>query len=72
MKKTTFNIDEKLLKDAKDACGAATYSDTIRQGLEALVRRAAYQRIREYLGSEPNAQFVPRRREKPARRRRAA
>lgn len=70
--KKTFNIDEELLKEAKDACGAATYSDTIRQGLEALVRRAAARRLAEYLGSEPDAQMVPRRREKPVRKRRAA
>lgn len=70
--KKTFNIDEELLKEAKAACGAATYSDTIRQGLQTLVRRAAAQRIIEYLGSEPDAQLVPRRREKPARKRRAA
>lgn len=70
--KKTFNIDEELLKEAKAACGAATYSDAIRQGLEELVRHAAYQRARQYLGSEPDAQMVPRRREKPVRKRRAA
>ena len=70
--KKTFNIDEKLLKEAKAACGAATDTEAIRQGLQALVRHAAYQRLKELLGSEPDAQLVPRRREKPARKRRAA
>jgi hypothetical protein len=69
--KKTVNIDPKLLKDARQAAGAATDTDTIRLGLEALVRRAAYQRLRAFCGSEPNAQDVPRRREKPARRRKA-
>jgi len=70
--KKTLNIDAKLLKDAKAACGAATDTEAIRMGLEALVRHAAYERMRKLLGTEPDAQDVPRRREKPSRRRRAA
>jgi Bacterial antitoxin of type II TA system, VapB len=69
--KKTFNVDEKLLKDAKVACGAATDTETIRQGLQALVRHAAYQRMKQFRGTEPHAQDVPRRREKPASKRRA-
>jgi hypothetical protein len=63
--KKTFNVDAKLLKDARAACGAGTDTEAIRLGLEALVRNAAYERLRSYIGSEPNAQDVPRRREKP-------
>ena len=48
---------------ARAACGAATDTDTLRLGLEELVRRAAYQRLRALLGTEPHAQDVPRRRE---------
>jgi len=70
--KKTFNVDEKLLREAKAACGATTDTETIRLGLEALVRDAAYQRLKAFLGTEPNAQDVPRRREKPAARRRVA
>ena len=70
--KKTLNIDATLLKDAKGACGAATDTEAIRMGLEALVRHAAYERMRKLLGTEPDAQDVPRRREKPSRRRRAA
>jgi hypothetical protein len=74
--KKTMNIDAQLLKEAKEACGASTDTDAVRLGLEALVRHAAYQRIKTYFGSEPDAQDVPRRRErakrsKPARRRAA-
>jgi hypothetical protein len=68
----TFRVDEKLLKEARAACGAGTDTETIRLGLEALVRHAAYQRARAYLGTEPDAQDVPRRREKPATKRRGA
>ena len=64
--KKTLNVDPKLLKKAKEACGAATDTETIRMGLEALVRHAAYQRLRLLLGREPDAQDVPRRREQAA------
>jgi Bacterial antitoxin of type II TA system, VapB len=70
--KKTLNIEEKLLKDAKAACGAATDTETVRLGLEALVRHAAYERLRTLRGSEPDAVNVPRRREKPRVRRRVA
>ncbi|HEY1240721.1 MAG TPA: type II toxin-antitoxin system VapB family antitoxin [Bryobacteraceae bacterium] len=64
--KKTLHIDDDLFRDAKAASGAATDTETVRLGLEALVRRAAYQRLRALLGTEPNARDVPRRREQPA------
>jgi Arc/MetJ family transcription regulator len=69
--KKTLHIDEELLKEARVACGAATDTDTVRLGLEALVRHAAYERLRALRGSEPGAKDVPRRREKMTRRRAA-
>ncbi len=72
MAKKTLNIDGKLLQDARKASGASTDTEAVRLGLEALVRHAAYQRMRAFGGSEPDAQDVPRRREKPAARRRVA
>ena len=44
--KKTFNVDAGLLKEAKAACNAATDTETIRLGLDALVRHAAYERLR--------------------------
>ncbi len=70
--KKTFNVDAKLLKEARAAVGAGTDTETIRLGLEALVRHDAYQRMREFGGTEPDAQDVPRRRERPAPRRKRA
>jgi Arc/MetJ family transcription regulator len=64
--KKTLNIDDKLFEQAKAACGATTDTETVRLGLEALVRHGAYQRLRSLLGTEPDAEDVPRRREKPA------
>ena len=63
MKKTLL-IDEHLLRDAKAATGAKTDTETVRLGLEALVRHHAYERVRALRGSEPEAQDVPRRRER--------
>ena len=62
--KKTLHIDEDLLRDAKSAAGAKTDTDTVRLGLEALVRRGAYDRLRALRGSEPRAHDVPRRRER--------
>jgi len=61
--KKTLNVDDKLLKEAKAACGAGTDTETVRLGLEALVRHAAYQRIRALRGTERHTSDVPRRRE---------
>ncbi len=60
--KKTLNIDDELFQQAKVACGASSDTETVRLGLEALVRHAAYERLRGLLGSEPHAQDVPRRR----------
>jgi hypothetical protein len=60
--KKTLHIDERLLRDAKSASGATTDTETVRLGLEALVRRAAYERLRALRGSEPQARDIPRRR----------
>ncbi len=70
--KKTLHIDEKLLAEARDVSGATTDTEAVRLGLEALLRHAAYERLRALLGSEPAAQPPSRRRQKPARRRRAA
>lgn len=64
--KKTLHIDDDLLRDARSACGASTDTDTVRLGLEALIRQAAYQRIRALRGSEPGARQIPRRRERPS------
>jgi Arc/MetJ family transcription regulator len=62
--KKTLHIDERLLRDAKSASGAKTDTDTVRLGLEALVRRGAYERLRALRGSEPRARETRRRRER--------
>jgi hypothetical protein len=70
--KKTFNVDAELLHEAKGACGAKTDTETLRLGLEALVRRAAYERLRTFRGSEPRAKDVPRRRQGRSAKRQVA
>lgn len=70
--KKTFNLDEKLFQEAKAACGATTDTETIRLGLEALVRHAAYERLRALRGAEPHAQDAPRRRERRSQKHKVA
>ena len=70
--KKTLHIDERLLSDAKSASGAKTDTDTVRLGLEALVRHAAYERLRALRGSEPHARDTRRRRERSSAKHSAA
>ena len=69
--KKTLHIDEELLRQAREASGAGTDTDTVRLGLEALVRRAASERLRALRGTEPRARDVVRGRERPAAARRS-
>ncbi|MGH9413077.1 MAG: type II toxin-antitoxin system VapB family antitoxin [Terriglobales bacterium] len=66
--KKTMDLDRELLAQARAACGAATDTETVRQGLEALVRERAYQELIALGGTMPSLQDVPRRRMVAARR----
>jgi len=70
--KKTLNIDDKLFEEAKTVSGATTDTETVRLGLESLVRQAAYERMRALRGTEPRAQDVPRRRERTRTKRKVA
>ena len=70
--KKTLHVDDRLLAAARAASGARTDTETIRLGLEALVRRGAYDRLRALRGSEPTAHDTPRRRERTSARHSAA
>jgi Arc/MetJ family transcription regulator len=70
--KKTLHIDERLLRDARSASGARTDTETVRLGLEALVRRGAYERLRTLRGSERTAANPPRRRKRGSSRRQSA
>ena len=70
--KKTLHIDEKLLHQARTVSRATTDTETVRMGLEALIRHAAHERLRALRGTDATARDTPRRREKPARKRRGA
>ena len=70
--KKTLHIDEQLLREARAAAGAKTDTETVRLGLEALVRRGAYERLRALRGAEPRALDTPRRRERSSSSRHSA
>jgi len=61
--KKTMHITDSLLRDARAASGAKSDTDTVRLGLEALVRQGTYERLRALRGKEPRATDTPRRRE---------
>jgi Arc/MetJ family transcription regulator len=70
--KKTLHIDDRLLRDAKAASGAKTDTETVRLGLEALIRQGAYERLRALRGKEPQAADVGRRRGGASRSKRSA
>jgi hypothetical protein len=61
--KKTLHIDERLLKEARAVAQAGSDTETVQRGLEALLRDAAYQRLRALRGSEPGAKEPNRRKE---------
>jgi len=61
--KRKVEVDVQLLAEARAACGAKSDEEAVRMGLEALIRTAAFEHLRLWRGSEPNAVDVPRRRE---------
>jgi Arc/MetJ family transcription regulator len=69
--KKTLQIDDDLLREARAAAGSSTDTETVRLGLESLVRRSAYARLRALRGSEPASRNVPRRRPSGAKASRA-
>ena len=70
--KKTLHIDQRLLQDARSSSGAKTDTEAVRLGLEALVRQAAYERLRTLRGKEPRATDTPRRREAGAAKKHSA
>ena len=70
--KKTLHIDEQLLREARSAAGSKTDTDTVLLGLEALIRRAAYERLRALCGSEPRARDTRRRRDRSSLARHSA
>ena len=59
--RTTLNIDDDLLKNAKALCGIKEKTALVREGLKALIERESARRLARLGGSEPQLEPIPRR-----------
>ena len=60
--RTTLNIDDVILKRARQLTGVHEKTALVRMGLEALVARKSAQRLAALGGAEKRACLIPRRR----------
>jgi Arc/MetJ family transcription regulator len=63
--KTTLNIDDRLLAEARRLTNIEEKTALVHAGLEALIARASARRLAALGGSAPAATTVPRRRSPP-------
>jgi len=59
--RTTVNLDDDLLEQAKALSGINERTTLLRQGLKALVERESARRLARLGGSEPGLDEIPRR-----------
>ena len=59
--RTTLNIDDQLLEEARRMTGINEKSTLVREGLRALVERESARRLARLGGSEPDLEPIPRR-----------
>ncbi|MBP9889272.1 MAG: type II toxin-antitoxin system VapB family antitoxin [Leptospiraceae bacterium] len=62
--KTTLYIPEELLQQAMEYSGIKEKTGVLQEGLRALIREKAAQRIRKLGGSDKKAKVISRRRSK--------
>jgi Arc/MetJ family transcription regulator len=60
--KTTLNIDDDLLEEARRLTGVHEKTALVRQGLEALIARESARRLKDLGGTEKRLRDIPRRR----------
>lgn len=60
--RTTVTLDDDLVADAQEYTGITEKTALVREALKALVSREAARRLARLGGSEPNAEYIPRRR----------
>jgi Arc/MetJ family transcription regulator len=66
--RSTLNIDDRLIEEARRLTGITEKTALIRAGLEALIAREIARRLAALGGTQPNFQASPRRRPKPGPR----
>jgi Arc/MetJ family transcription regulator len=60
--RTTLNIDDKLVNDARRLTHIEERTELIHEGLRALISRESARRLARLGGSEPGISAIPRRR----------
>jgi Arc/MetJ family transcription regulator len=60
--RTTLNIDDELLRKARDLSGLKEKTQVVRAGLEALIALASARRLAALGGTEKRLKNIPRRR----------
>jgi Arc/MetJ family transcription regulator len=64
--RTTINLDETLLDEARRITGMKERTALIHEGLKALIERESARRLARLGGSEPQVKPIPRRRPQSA------
>ena len=64
--RTTINLDDELIAKAEKLTGQSEKTALVREALKALIQRESARRLALLGGSDPEAQYVPRRRSEPA------
>jgi Arc/MetJ family transcription regulator len=64
--RTTVNLDEELIEEARRITGTKERTALIHEGLRALIERESARRLARLGGSEPGLRPVPRRRSETA------
>ncbi|MFW5995203.1 MAG: type II toxin-antitoxin system VapB family antitoxin [Spirochaetia bacterium] len=62
--RTTVNLDDELIEEAKRMTGIQSRTQLLNEALQALVEREAARRLARLGGSEPQLEAIPRRRPK--------
>jgi Arc/MetJ family transcription regulator len=60
--RTTLNVDDELIEQARNLTGIGEKTALVKAGLEALIARESAKRLAALGGSEPKATAPPRRR----------
>lgn len=60
--RTTLDIDDELLQQARNLSGVQEKTALVREGLKALIERESARRLALLGGSEPQLSTIPRRR----------
>jgi Arc/MetJ family transcription regulator len=62
--RTTLNIEDELIAEARELTGIAEKTELVRVALKSLIARESGRRLALLGGSAPNMQDIPRRRSK--------